>query len=86
MVFPAPFGILDEEAIIESVDEAPPWTAVRLDQANVVRLRDTAALVAYRAEARNSEGESYSAYAASAYVKQDDGAWRLAFHQQTPIA
>ncbi len=85
MVFPAPYGIFDEEAIMGSIDSTPPWKAVRIDHANVVRLRDSAAVLAYRAEAQDGTGGSYSAYAASAYVKQDDGAWRLAFHQQTPI-
>ena len=84
MVFPAPVGILDEEAIMGSLEEGPSWQSARLDHATVVRLRDTAAVVAYRAEAERG-GESYSCYAASVYVRQDDGDWRLAFHQQTPI-
>lgn len=85
MVFPEPFGIFDEEAILASVGDAPAWAAVRIEDATVVRLRDTAAVVAYRAEARRGDAAPYSTYAASVYVRQDDGSWKLAFHQQTPI-
>lgn len=85
MVFPEPFGIFDEEAILASVGDAPAWAAVRIDRVNVVRLRDSAAVVAYRVAAERADGPPYSAYAASVYVRQDDGSWKLAFHQQTPI-
>ena len=85
-VFPAPHGIFDTEAILASVGEEPAWDEVRMDDVSVVRLRETAALVAYRAEARRASGEPYSTYAASAYVRSDDDSWKLAFHQQTPIA
>jgi hypothetical protein len=85
MVFPPPAGIFDEEAIIASLEDTPAWESARLDHATVVRLRDTAAVLAYRADAER-RGRSYSCYAASVYVRQDDGDWRLAFHQQTPIS
>jgi hypothetical protein len=85
MVFPEPAGIFDVEAIMDSVEDPPPWISVRLDQVNVVRLRDAAVVVAYRAEARRESGDPYRTYAASVYVRQDDDAWQLAYHQQTPI-
>jgi hypothetical protein len=84
MVFPAPYGIWDEQRVVESLQDAPAWSLVRMDHVNVVRLRDAAAVLVYRAEAER-DGGSYSCYAASVYVRQDDDAWRLAFHQQTPI-
>ena len=84
MVFPAPVGILDEAAIIASLEEGPSWAEVRIDQVDLVHVRDSAAVLAYRADATR-DGETYSCYAASVYVLQDDGVWRLAFHQQTPI-
>jgi hypothetical protein len=86
MVFPEPTGILDEAAIIETLEGASAWAEVRIEDVDFVHLRDSGAIVAYRAHARRDGGDSYSAYAASVYVLQDDGAWRLAFHQQTPIA
>jgi hypothetical protein len=85
MVFPEPAGIFDEQAIIDSLEDSSPWISVRMEQVNVVRLRDAAVVVAYRAEARRESGDPYRTYAASVYVRQDDDAWRLAYHQQTPI-
>jgi hypothetical protein len=85
MVFPSPYGIFDEARILDSL-EGPVWSAVRLEQATVVRLRDAAAALVYRAEADGPGGRAYSCYAASVYVRQDDQTWRLALHQQTPIA
>ena len=85
MVFPAPTGIMDEAAIIDSLEDGSRWAEVRIDEVDLVHVRDSAAVLAYRAEARQTDGSTYSAYAASVYVRQDDGAWRLAFHQQTPI-
>lgn len=81
-----PSGIMDDEAVIDSIDDVPPWTSVRMDHVSLIRLRDTAAVLIYRAEAERDSGPPYSCYAASVYVRQDDDAWRLAFHQETPIA
>jgi hypothetical protein len=83
MVYPT--GIMDEEAVIDSIDDVSPWTSVRMDHVNLVRLRDAAAVLIYRAEAERDSGPPYSCFAASVYVRQDDDAWRLAFHQETPI-
>ena len=85
MIFPPPAGIMDEAAIIESLGDDAPWSGVRIDEVDLVHVRDSAAVLAYRAEARRRDGETYSAYAGSVYVCQDDGDWRLAYHQQTPI-
>lgn len=85
MVFPEPTGILDEEAIIATLEGGAAWAEVSMEQVDLVHIRDSAAVLAYRAEARKGDSDVYSAYAASVYVLQDDGFWRLAFHQQTPI-
>lgn len=85
MVFPEPTGILDEAAIIETLEDASAWSEVRIEDVDLVHLRETGAVLAYRAEARRDDGDPYSVYAASVYVLQEDGVWRLAFHQQTPI-
>jgi hypothetical protein len=86
MVFPEPTGIMDEEAIIASLEGSFAWSEVSIEQVQLVHLRDTAAVLASRAAARKDGRDPYSVYAASVYVLQDDGVWRLAFHQQTPVA
>ncbi len=41
------------------------------------------AVLTYRANAKRSSGEPYSALVSSGYVRRD-GHWKLAFHQHTP--
>jgi hypothetical protein len=84
MVFPAPYGIIDREAVLEAVASATGWQDVELSDAVVVSLGDDAAVLAYRARAVRPGSPPYQTYATSAFVRRD-GAWRLALHQQTPI-
>ena len=83
-VFVYPEGVLDDAEIIDSLEEESPWTAVRIEGCDLVHLRDSAAVLTYRAEA-SGDGRSSSVYAASVWIEDDDGVWRLAFHQETPI-
>src|SRR4029450_4618026 len=51
-----------------------------------LRLTDTASLLNYRVTARwEHEESSVTLLASSIYVRRDE-AWKLAFHQQTPLA
>jgi ketosteroid isomerase-like protein len=83
MVFPAPFGVLNAGQVLEAVAQNTPWTRVEMRETKVTTAGDTA-VVAYRAYAEKEDGSSYSTYAGSVYVRRDD-AWKLVFHQQTPI-
>ena len=83
MVFPAPFGVLDAAQVMDAVAGSTPWTRVEMTETKVTEIGETA-IVAYRAYAEKEDGESYSTYAASVYVRRD-GQWKLVFHQQTPI-
>lgn len=78
---------LEEDEIASSV-QGGRWSEVSLEEHRVLELTDSSALVTYKATAiRNRSGdnsEPYVARASSAYVR-DGSAWRLAFHQQTPI-
>jgi hypothetical protein len=49
----------------------------------VVALTEHSGVVVYSVVARRDRQEPYSAVISSAYVLRD-GAWKLAFHQQTP--
>jgi len=48
-----------------------------------LELTDSTAIVAYRAKARRGDMD-YDALLNSTYVREN-GAWRLALHQQTPV-
>jgi len=83
MVFP--FGVLAREQSIETMKAAPPWASFRIEDPRVVGLTDDSAILTYRATAQRAGQEPYSALLTTVFVKQD-GTWRTAFHQQTPVS
>lgn len=86
MVFPDPAGVQVKDEVLSSVAGASRWTDVALEEHRVMELSNGAALVTYKATAhRAGEPKPYQARASSAYV-HDGSRWKLAFHQQTPLA
>ena len=83
MVFPDPVGVLGKEETVASISQAPRWRDVEFTEVRAVMLATDAALLVYRATARRPEHATYVTRASSVYVREN-GAWKLAFHQQTP--
>ena len=83
MVFPDPIGVLGKEETVASISQAPRWRDVEFTEVRVVTLATDAALLVYRATARRAGDARYVTRASSVYVREE-GAWNLAFHQQTP--
>jgi hypothetical protein len=84
MVFPEPAGVLTRDKILEAIASAPRWAEARIDEPCIADLTQESALVTYRATARReSDTKDYVALVSSVYVNQD-GSWKLAFHQHTP--
>lgn len=80
-----PTGILRNDAIVESIRQAPRWSDVELlDRAEVHHGRDIAVL-AYRAHGERITGPAYEAVCTSTYIRENDK-WRIAQHQQTPLS
>jgi hypothetical protein len=82
MLLPGGLRLTGREAIVEAMQHSP-WTGFELDDVTVLELGADVGLVAYRATARRPEGE-YHALFSSVWVRRAE-AWRLAFHQQTPV-
>ncbi len=85
MVFP--FGLLDREATIASLHDAPPWTSYQIDDPRVITLTDASAVLTYTATAQRADDAPYLARMTTVFVREpgsDD--WLTAFHQQTPIS
>jgi hypothetical protein len=84
VLFLLPGGMVvdDRSKVIESMS-GTPWDRFDLTDERVVELGRDAAVVAYRATAWRG-GQEYVALIASTYVRED-GRWRLAVHQQTPL-
>jgi len=75
---------LDKPATIEAMDASPGWDEVSIGQETVRDLGADVALLTYVFRGRRGEA-CYAAILSSAYVKDEQGCWKLAFHQQTPL-
>jgi hypothetical protein len=81
MVLPGGMVLDDRDEVIDSMSGAP-WESFELSEERVHELAGNCAVIVYRASARRGDRE-YHAVFNSTYVFED-GAWRLALHQQTP--
>ncbi len=81
MVLPGGMVLDDRDQVIDSMS-GPPWESFSISDESVLELAADCAVVVYRASARRGDRE-YRAVFNSTYVFED-GAWRLALHQQTP--
>lgn len=81
-----PFGVIDRSQAINAIEAAEPWSHYALGHADVVRLADDAAVVAYHVTAQRRGQPEFSAIVSSTFVRKD-GRWQqLAFHQQSPAS
>lgn len=83
MILPGGMILDDRAKVVESMGGSP-WASFELSDERVLHLGDGSAVVAYRATAQREDGRSYTALFNSTYVREN-GAWRLAVHQQTPV-
>lgn len=79
-----PGDVLDKPATVEAMDASPGWDEVSIGEETVRELGTDAALLTYLFRGRRGE-DHYAATLSSAYVRDGDGGWKLAFHQQTPL-
>jgi hypothetical protein len=84
LVFADPVGMLDRDGAIGAIGGAPRWRKVNFAAPVCRKPSDDSALVAYEAATRrDGDASDYRAMAGTVYVREG-GAWKLAFHQQTP--
>lgn len=90
--------ILDRDAVVASLDQAPPWETYEISEERLIQLHEGAAVLIYRGTAHRGAGTSpadgtrpdpdgavdFEALMASTYVRHQDR-WRLACYQQTPV-
>jgi Domain of unknown function (DUF4440) len=82
MLLPGGMVIDDRNQVIDSM-RGDPWDEFELADERVLPLSDDSAVVAYRGRARRGD-MNYEALFNSTYVREN-GSWRLALHQQTPV-
>ena len=88
LVFPET-GVITRNVAVDAIQaenaEGRRWAEVDFEEVRSVRLTEEVALLTYRVTARwEHEASEYPALASSVYVKRE-GAWKLAFHQQSPL-
>ncbi|MGO1193677.1 MAG: nuclear transport factor 2 family protein [Nesterenkonia sp.] len=77
--------VFDRTQVIDSLNDAPAWSHYEITEPRLLELTAECAVLAYRGTAWRSDTEPvFRAWMSSVYVKQD-GRWRLASYQQTPI-
>lgn len=77
--------VFDRQAVVDSLNDAPPWRRYEITDERLIRLSDDQAALVYIGRAyRDSADAVFVALMSSVYTRQD-GAWRLALYQQTPV-
>ena len=69
---------------IASQASASRWSDVDIDVDGLLRPTDDVAILTYHVHAVREKNVPYDAVVSSGYVRRD-GAWKMMFHQQTPL-
>jgi hypothetical protein len=84
VVVVVPGRVLDKSGAVAAMDDTPDWDGHSFRNGRLRVLDEDTAILTYRFEGRRGY-ERYDALLSSTYVRESDGEWELAFHQQTPI-
>lgn len=77
--------ILDRDAVVASLADAPPWDTYEISDARVIPVGTSAAVLVYRARAERSKQPAPFEARMSSLYRIVDGRPRLALYQQTVI-
>lgn len=78
-------GVSSREEVAGMVEDSERWRDLDMEVQGVLQPAPNMAILTYRARAVRGEDEPYQALVSNAYARRDD-AWKLVFHQQTPIS
>jgi hypothetical protein len=81
-VMVVPGTVLDRQQAIDSLRDSA-WDDFELHEPRLVRLGEHAGTLVYRAVATRGDSR-YEAWMSTTYLWQDGG-WKVAAHQQTPV-
>jgi ketosteroid isomerase-like protein len=79
-----PGAAITREQTAHAIDATPGWDEFEISDERLVELTPESALITYRWASKRGD-ETYEALMSSVYVKQAEGDWKLALHQQTPV-
>ena len=75
--------VVDRATFLEAAAGDASWLSFQVEEPRVVELTRDCAVVQYVGRGRRQGQPEYVALMSSIYVRRD-GAWKLAYHQQTP--
>jgi hypothetical protein len=79
-------AVMDRDAVVASLEHAPPWQSYDIEDSRLVDAgADAAAIVYVGTGYRDGDQPAFVGIMSSVYVRQD-GRWRLALYQQTPAS
>ena len=79
-------AVMNREAVVASLEQAPPWQSYDIEDVRLVEAGvDAAGLVYVGTGYREGDQPAFVGVMSSVYVRQD-GQWRLALYQQTPTS
>lgn len=84
VAFASTAGVSTREAVADAVGEGDRWRDLAVVPEGLIQPTEDVALLTYRAAAVRGKSERYRALVSSGYVRRN-GAWKLMFHQQTPL-
>jgi len=77
--------VLDRDAVVQSLNDAPPWQRYELTDARLVDAGSDAAALVYLAHAyRDGDERPFAALMSSLYLRAGSE-WKLALYQQTVV-
>ncbi len=79
-------AVMNRDAVVASLEHAPPWQSYDIEDVRLVEAGDGAAGIVYVGTGyREGDQPAFVGVMSSFYVRQD-GQWRLALYQQTPTS
>ena len=77
--------VMNREAVIASLNDAPPWRTYEISDARVISAGTDSMILVYTGVAyREGNSPAFRGLMSSNYVRVDGG-WKLVLYQQTPI-
>jgi hypothetical protein len=78
-------AVMSKEQVASTIKEGQRWKNLDIKEKGFLEIDNGVAVLTYQATAKKPNGEDYKALVSSGYARRD-GAWKMVFHQQTPLA
>ncbi|MBB0991423.1 nuclear transport factor 2 family protein [Dietzia sp. SLG510A3-30A2] len=75
---------LDREAVIASLNEAPPWQSYDISDERLIEVDENTAALVYTGRTSRGDEDHFHALMSTVYTRRE-GQWRIALYQQTPV-